>query len=143
MRKFLALAMIMAFALAATSCKKMPDGVDKDVFNLISGDYQVVAEENDDDYIGTWWHLSIHYDDEQGPYLSIYDNEAGNPGVEGPIVELNNDSVKIQWDPDYMDQLPSGKWKLDGDFLTMDYQINADGIELTNSGRSLQFNVEK
>lgn len=109
----------------------------------ITGEYQVVAVEdvnNDEDYIGTWWHLSI---DSKEKYLSIYDNEAGNPGVEGKIDFIDGSSLIVKIDPDYYEALPSAKWKSDGETLEVKYMKTDRGIELENNGKVISFIKEK
>lgn len=88
--------------------------VDDEIFSSLIGEYQVVAQENDNHElsVGGWWHLSVL--DEEGPYLSIYDNEAGNPGVEGKVVALDESNIKIETDPDLTDELPAFEWSLVG-----------------------------
>lgn len=115
--------------------------IDREALILAMGEYQAVEVDNPDDYIGGWWHLSILEDDcEYGDYLSIYDNEAGNPGVEGEIVLLDDKNIKIKIDPDYYDELPSGEWKDSGRYLELTYERISDGIILTNNEKSITFN---
>ncbi len=117
--------------------------VDGDALQKIVGEYQVVAVEDEDNYVGSWWHLSIMNDnDEYGDYLSIYDNEAGNPGVEGQIVALDETNIKVKIDPDYYDELPSANWKDSGDYLELTYAMTGDGIALSNNGTELHFNFD-
>ncbi len=115
--------------------------IDRDIFKSISGDYQAVAQETGDPngYVGDWWHLYIGDDEEHGAYLAIYDNAAGNPGVEGPIYALDDSTVKIKCDPDLTDQLPSSEWEPDGDYLEMTYTTTDSGIILENSGKAIEF----
>lgn len=118
--------------------------VDEDEdFKDIAGEYQVVAVEdveNDEDYVGTWWHLSI---DSKEKYLSIYDNEAGNPGVEGKIDFIDGSSLIVKIDPDYFEELPSGKWKSDGETLEVKYKKTDNGIELENNDATVSFTKEE
>lgn len=105
----------------------------------ITGEYEVSVEESSDQNVGEWWHLSIIDDDEYGEYLSIYDVEAGNPGVEGKITSIDDSTITINIDPDLYEQLPTDKWKCDGKTLTLDYAKAGDGIELTNNGTTVKF----
>lgn len=108
----------------------------------IAGDYQAVEQDtgNDEDYVGGFWHLYIGIDDESGePYFSIYDNAAGNPGVEGKIAEMGEEYMIVEYDPDYYDQLPSYKWQMEGKNLEIQYKKTLKGIELTNNGTTIQF----
>ena len=119
--------------------------VDEAALAQIVGDYQAVEFDNgvDDDYIGGYWHLTILADNEEyGNYLTIHDNEAGNPGVEGEIVSTDDSNIVIKIDPDYYDQLPCGRWKDSGEYLEMTYVKTDDGIELTNNEYTVEFNEE-
>lgn len=113
----------------------------------IEGEYQIVESKSDDNNAGSWWRLSIHetnYDDEKHvEYFSIYDNEAGNPGVEGKIVELTDNYIKVLIDPEYYDQLPSGKWHQKGKYLEISYTKNNKDIILSNNNISLYFEKEQ
>ena len=113
----------------------------------VEGEYQIVESKSDDNNAGSWWHLSIYEtnnDDEKHiEYFSIYDNEAGNPGVEGKIVELTDNQIKILIDPEYYDQLPSGKWHQKGKYLEMSYTKNNKDIILSNNNISLYFEKEQ
>lgn len=151
MKRLLVLTLSFLMALATfISCgenESVKDYVPVDPAALakIVGDYQAVEFDNgvDDDYIGGYWHLTILNDDEKyGNYLTIYDNEAGNPGVEGEIVSTDDSNIVIKIDPDYYDQLPSYHWKDAGEYLEMTYTKTDDGIELTNNGYTVKFNEE-
>lgn len=109
----------------------------------IAGEYQVVAVEDvkdDDDYVGTWWHLHI---DSKDKYFSIYDNEAGNPGVEGEIDFIDGSSLIVKIDPDYYEELPCGRWKSDGETLEVKYMKTDSGIDLENNGKTISFTKEE
>ncbi|MBQ0040550.1 MAG: hypothetical protein KBS56_00735 [Clostridiales bacterium] len=127
-----------------TACETgtSPD-VDAAALNNIIGEYQAVAVEDEDNFVGGWWHLSIRDEySEEGSDFSIYDNEAGNPGVEGKIVKLDDSSMVIEINPDYYDELPSSNWNDSGDTLEMTYVKTDSGIELTNSDCTIAFNLE-
>lgn len=120
----------------ATACSSNEE------LNGVAGEYQAVEFDNgnDDDYIGGYWHLYIGQDEESGDWnFSIYDNEAGNPGVEGPITEMDEESFTVKYDPDFFDQLPSSHWNMDGDYLKVEFELTADGIELSNNGKTITF----
>lgn len=108
-------------------------------FNRIEGQYQIIESKSDDKEVGTWWHLSIVKDEDGKQYLAIYDNEAGNPGVEGEIVELTEDYIKIDIDQDYYDELPTYDWKQEGRYLELNYIDRGKDIELLNNDISLYF----
>lgn len=135
--------------LTITACGQSAQGdIDQDALAKIAGDYRVVAQEsdNDEDYVGGWWFMSIGQFEELAegkPYLTIYDCEAGNPGVEGPILELDGSQIKIDCS-EYQDELPSAHWALDkgGKTLTVQYQLTDNGIELTNNDFTITFDKE-
>lgn len=110
----------------------------------ISGDYQAVeqGDSGSDKYVAGYWHLYIGENDEKKPFLSIYDNGAGNPGVEGLIVDLTKDSMTIEVDPDMYEELPSAKWELDDGKLELTYEITVDSILLTNHKFTVTFMQE-
>ena len=63
------------------------------------GDYQALESGSPDDknYVPGSWHLFISEDhEEKGPYLSIYDSAAGNPGFEGRIMYLKDADQTLQ-----------------------------------------------
>lgn len=134
--------------LTITACGQPAQGdIDKDALAKIAGDYRVVAQESDvdEDYVGGWWFMSIGQFEgiaDKKPYLTIYDCEAGNPGVEGPILELDGSQIKIDCS-EYQDELPSAHWELDkNDVLTVQYQLTDSGIELTNNEFTIAFDRE-
>ncbi|MBQ6389379.1 MAG: hypothetical protein IJH90_07090 [Mogibacterium sp.] len=109
----------------------------------ITGEYQAVESGSPDssDYVAGWWHLFISEDyDEQGPYLSVYDNSAGNPGFEGRIMYLQNDIVIVELDQDLFEQMPAD-WKTEGEgkYAILDYALTADGIRLGYRGSEADF----
>ena len=141
--KTLRILSIIAIVISFASLVKVFVDIKNDDIKDIAGEYQVVAVEdvkNDEDYVGTWWHLSI---DSKEEYLSIYDNEAGNPGVEGKIDFIDGSSLIIKIDPDYYEELPSAKWKSDGETLEVKYMKTDKGIELENNGKTLTFIKEE
>ena len=138
MKKLLiALGLVLAFALAGCGENSK---VDEAYFSNICGTYDVVEHESDDfdRYVGGWWALDIGDFEGSGPYLTIYDCGAGNPGVEGPIVALDESSVSIDCS-EIHDELPVGCWKYDEKTLTMDYKVTDEGIELTNNDFAIKF----
>ena len=144
MKRLLAVVMTLLLAVTMfTACGTTESGsdeIDTTALGKIVGEYQVVGNEDEDNYIGSWWHLDILADDEEyGNYLSIYDNEAGNPGVEGEIVSLDDASIIVKIDPEYYDELPSSKWKDSGEYLEMTYSMNNGTMNLTNNDYTIKF----
>ena len=119
-------------------CTKIDKTIDESAVKDLLGEYQGVDSAGTDG----WWHLSISYNDEDSLYLSIYDNEAGNPGIEGPVVSLHESQIAIEYDKDYYEQLPSDKWKTEGKYLIMNYSLSRKGITLSNGGGDAVFAKE-
>ena len=139
MKRRFAIILVLLLAVSMITACGSKD-IDREALVLANGEYQAVEVDDPDDYIGSWWHLSILEDDyEYGDYLTIYDNEAGNPGVEGKIVLIDDKNIKVKIDPNYYDQLPSGQWKDSGEYLELTYERTPDGIILTNNGKSIRF----
>ncbi|MBQ6457150.1 MAG: hypothetical protein IJJ31_08605 [Mogibacterium sp.] len=76
-----------------------------------------------------------------GPYLATFDDEAGNPGVEGKIVSLDKDTIVIKIDDGYYERLPDPDWKTtDSDSrLEMHYEKSRDKLILENNGKKMEF----
>lgn len=141
-KKYFIIVILVLSCFAMFGCQKesKEPTIDDAAFNEIIGEYQAI---NADDNIPAWWHLSIRNDeDANAPYVSFYDNEAGNPGVAGPIMDLTADSITIEIDPDYYEQVPDN-WDTDGETLTFSYKKTADGIECTNNESVARFEGEK
>ncbi len=137
-RRFTLIFLLLLTTLIIFACGSKD--IDEEALTLAMGEYQAVEVDDPEDYIGSWWHLSIlmnHH--EYGNHLSIYDNEAGNPGVEGEIVLIDDKNIKIKIDPELYDQLPSGQWKDSGEYLELTYERTLEGIILTNNGKSISF----
>lgn len=142
--KILFATLILCIALGLSACGSADTSgdtvnlIDADCKAKIAGDYQITGQEDN------YWHLHISADepDEGDNDFSIYDNYAGNPGVEGVIVSLDETKIKVKYDEDLYDALPSDKWEINGDYLEVTYEVTDSGITLTNSGESLNFEKE-
>lgn len=146
MKKTTAIIILLIFIIiVACGCGDRGDtgGVNDEALTKLIGDYDVSVEESFDKNVGEWWHLSIIDNDEYGKCLSIYDAQAGNPGVEGTITFLDDSTMEIAIDPDYYDDLPTYEWECDGKTLLLEYVRTDDGIELTNKGTTIKFTEEK
>lgn len=137
--KLLVVALLFGVAMISLLYWERESDVDGAMLESISGEYQVVEEGSEADSIGYWWHLSIYNDVDKGPYLSIYDNSAGNPGVEGRIFALDDSNIKVKCDSDLTEEMPSDKWKQDGDYLKLKYEVKGNSIFLENSDRIIEF----
>lgn len=140
MKKKFGLLILCSFIILLNGCGSGNTEIDSDCQSNIIGEYQAVEVDASDDYIGGWWHLSIIDDD--GLYLSIYDNEAGNPGIEGFVKSLDETQITVEYDPDYFDAFPSSKWETDGAYLKLNYELKDDGICLINNDTSVFFHAE-
>lgn len=88
-----------------------------------------------------WWHLSIRSDyDGKGPYLALYDNGSGNPGVEGRIMYLKDDLVIVEIDQDLYEGMPAD-WQPEGDgkYAILDIIPDGDNIILGYRGSNAEF----
>lgn len=138
-KRIVAAIMICMMMLCLLACAKIDESIDESAAGTVLGEYQA-ADGSDTD---PWWHLSIIYDEEDRLYLSIYDNGAGNPGIEGPVVLLDDEQIAIEYDEDYYEQMPSEKWKTDGKYLIMSYSLTGERITLSNGGADADFEKEQ
>ena len=112
--------------------------IDMKELKTLLGDYQAEAEDPDDE---GFWHLFISEDfEDKGPYMSVYDNGAGNPGFEGRIMYLKDGIVIVEIDEDLYEGMPSG-WEPEGNgkYAILDYELEDDGIELGYRGNEVEF----
>ena len=115
--------------------------IDMKELKKMLGDYQAEADDPDDE---GFWHLFISDDfEDKGPYMSVYDNEAGNPGFEGRIMYLKKGIVIVEIDQDLFEQMPAD-WQTEGEgkYAILDYEIEDDGIELGYRGSEVEFNKD-
>ena len=96
------------------------------------------------DYQADYWHLFISEDfEDKGPYLSVYDSSAGNPGFEGRIMYLKDGIVIVEIDEDLFEEMPAA-WEPEGEgkYAILDYTLTNEGIKLGYRGSELLFNRE-
>lgn len=101
--------------------------IDMEYLAGMTGEYQA---DDSDGRIGNWWHLSISEDfEDKGPYLSVYDNGAGNPGFEGRIMYLKDSIIIIELDQDLFEQMPVADWQTEGEgkYAVLDISKTDDG----------------
>ncbi len=137
MRKLFITVLMFIILIMLCACGAQSGSVDRQCMESVSGDYQIVTDNEDENF----WHLYIS-DDDGSDYLSVYDNAAGNPGIEGVIEKLDESHIDVRYDEDYYDQLPSYDWNTDGKLLKLEYRLTEAGIELSNSGTVLYFERE-
>lgn len=101
--------------------------IDMEALAGLTGEYQA---DDSDGRIGGFWHLSISEDfKDNGPYLSVYDSAAGNPGFEGRIMYLKDNIIIIEIDQDLFEQMPLSDWQTEGDgkYAVLDISETEDG----------------
>lgn len=108
--------------------------IDREELKKITGDYQAVesGEEGKQTYVAPWWHLFISEEyEEMGPYFSVYDNNAGNPGFEGRIMYLKDGILIVEIDDDLFEEMPAN-WRTEegGKYAILDYAETDEGIRL-------------
>jgi hypothetical protein len=106
--------------------------VDMEDLKKLLGDY---------DADGSYWHLLIDEDfEDKGPYLSVYDAGAGNPGFEGRIMYLKKGIVIVEIDEDLYEGMPEG-WEPEGKgkYAILDYALKDNGVMLGYRGNELIF----
>ena len=75
------------------------------------------------------------------PYLAIFDDEAGNAGVEGEIIGVDEDTITIKINKDFYERLPHDNWKttLFDSRLEMHYKKSMENLILENNGEEMEF----
>ncbi len=146
-KKFL-MALVLLFIIFALFCVVSGYGlylfkqIDETLLTKIEGYYSPT----DDDL--SWMVLTIESGGgsimEEGPgkpYLAIYDAEAGNPGVEGRIIYLDENTITIKIARRFFEKLPDSEWKTTwlNSRLEMHYTKSGDRLILENNGKELEF----
>lgn len=84
--------------------------ISKEAFDKIKGDYDFRTSSEGSAYD----YMACYIGESEGTkFLTIYDT-VGNPGVEGPIVHLSDDTIIVDVDYDYYEQMPASDWELRG-----------------------------
>lgn len=80
-------------------------------------------------------------DDTTDPYFEIIDVEAANPGVEGKIIYLDEDTIIIKIDKFFFFELPNPNWKASflNSILKMHYVKSGDTLILENNGEKEEY----
>lgn len=117
--------------------------IDMEALKGLVGDYQAEesGEPDSSEYVPGYWHLFISDDYEDlGPYLSVYDNEAGNPGFEGRIMYLKDDIIIVEIDEDLYEGMPL-EWQPEGEgkFAVLDCSRSGDNVVLGYRGSNIIF----
>lgn len=117
--------------------------IDMEELKTLTGEYQSedTGDPESDNYVEDWWHLMITEEFEgKGPYLSVYDNSAGNPGFEGRIMYLKDGIVIVEIDEDLYEGMPAD-WQPEGEdkYAILDYRKSGDDVVLGYRGNEMLF----
>ena len=134
---------VMAVVLYLVVSNMKSPQINKRQLAKLEGEYRPTDEDL------SWMILTIHskggmiMDDKSPrvPYLAIFDDEAGEPGVEGKIISLDKDTIVIEIAKDFYESLPDDGWKTtDNDSrLEMHYKKSKDKLILENNGVEMEF----
>lgn len=125
----------VAFALIyVSSCGfYLLNQIDKDLLANLEGEYDggdgiclTIVQESGE----------LLDDDTSDPYFEIVDVEAANPGVEGQIIYLDEDTIIIKIDTFFFFDMPNPNWKSNffNSVLKMHYAKSGDRLILENNG---------
>lgn len=154
---FLTLILLLVSVMVFTSCTaarnhdKTKD-VDAAFFQSIKGFYSVQWNEEDEAQYGGryegFWDLNITEDVHENsddasenriPYFSCVDGEAGNPGFEGEIIKLKDNSITIKLDMDCYDGMPFDWEPVNEKYAVLEIKKNGNKLELSSNGKTLVF----
>lgn len=151
--KWLILTLIMAIGIGTFAALTINNEKDKEANEAKSSSYLTNQRQKDIDMKelktllgeydaeGDIWHLLIDEDfEDKGPYLSVHDAGAGNPGFEGRIMYLKDGIVIVEIDEDLYEEMPDG-WEPEGKgkYAILDYALMTDGIRLGYRGNEVDF----
>ena len=123
---------LVCLAVGLAGCGRIGIGkkLDADVMSVIAGDWDCEETASDEEAYTGYYHLRI---DKNGDF-SLYDQEAGNPGLDGKIKECNAQTpegdavaagtITISFETDDFD--PPACWDI-CDKDTLDYAVMDDG----------------
>lgn len=117
--------------------------IDSDAMSRIEGRYYVEWTDEDEasgkPYEG-YWDMGIGGGDEEYvPYFYCIDGEAGNPGFEGEIVKLTEDSITIRLELMYFEDMPMNWKRKDPFHVRLDYRVDGNNLILGYKGEELTF----
>lgn len=125
--------------------------VNQKILNRLEGGYSVPYDEDmdDEEYYDNecFWEMAIFTEADdffttKPPVLMIYDAEAGDPGIAGTIINLDEDTIELKIDNLMIDKeyYPSG-WQIDtlSNTIEFSYKETEDALELTNHGKTFTF----
>lgn len=115
--------------------------IEMDTLREMIGEYQAVesGDPGEDTYVAGYWHLSIVENiDGKGPYLTVYDNSAGQPGFEGRIMYLHNGVIIVEPDKSQFREMPVD-WDLDNGYAVMGIEKSNKGVNINNRETTIYF----
>ena len=126
--------LLTAILLTAAVCLASCGGVKKSAEpSPIEGEWQCAETylETDERYTG-FYRLWV----ERDGTFSMYDCEAGNPGISGTVIANSDSELEFYCDKDDFD--PPFEWKVDRHFKAA-YRLDGDTLYITHSDRTLVF----
>ena len=144
--KWLMITLIMAIGIGTFAALTIANEKDKEENEAQSSSYLTNQRQKDIDMkeLKTL-HLFITDDfEDKGPYMSVYDAGAGNPGFEGRIMYLKDGIVIVEIDEDLYEGMPDG-WEPEGKgkYAILDYERTDSGIILGYRGKEVSFTSAK
>ncbi len=151
--KWLIVTLIMAIGIGTFAALTISNEKDKETNEAKSSSYLTNQRQKDIDMKelktllgdydveGDYWHLLVDEDfEDKGPYLSVHDAGAGNPGFEGRIMYLKDGIVIVEIDEDLFEEMPDG-WEPEGKgkYAILDYALTDGGITLGYRGNEVHF----
>ena len=155
--KWLMITLIMAIGIGTFAALTIANEKDKEENEAQSSSYLTNQRQKDIDMKelktllgdfdedGGYWHLFITDDfEDKGPYMSVYDAGAGNPGFEGRIMYLKDGIVIVEIDEDLYEGMIDG-WEHEGKgkYEILDYERTDRGIILGYRGKEVRFSSAK
>lgn len=140
---------IILAAAAALILYFVPLGgkIDADVWKQFEGGFAVYEGDyneegfSDDEEGESWWYMYNEETRSGEPYFDIFDSEAGEPGLAGWIVNLDDSHITVRVDWANKGRYLPGDWKLErmNTIFKADYKITGDRIKITNNGQTFTF----
>ena len=138
MKKTISIFLTILLMISGCVNQEKKFSINTEMIKTLPDDYSISKE--DGEIYGSWWAYSLTVDSNQTYYLSFYDS-VGNPGIEGKVIHLDKDTIIVEVNHEYYDQMLGNTWTLDHDeqYLTMTYKVDEKGITFTNNNESIRF----
>lgn len=141
MRKkvILGIVVIVATTVGVWLYRSSGGPVDEELLKRLEGNYVNVDEDED------YWEVAIWTDDDDfftidTPAFMLFDAEGGQAGVDGTIIELTDDTMKIRIDMIEEDNLNiDWKQKSFSGIMEFAFKETKNGFELTNNNQTWGF----